>query len=1054
MKNFIYILVLAAFCSAFSTPDRPPRHTIHVSRADINWVNSLNTRLSNLFVTPFSSIPYKDSIFAGMVVRCWVPFNATGEAIFGMPGLGELGNGTLANDTACHSGDCYIQSWLMGYWLTNGWDGSVPLGNGIHHPSFFQIIQNSNISSAGNTQPPNIKAVIDAIMASRFRPSKGFGNLSWVGFSAGGNVGLHMAEYRPTVNDTTYYKYISSGIADLQGVIPDDQFGATLPYPTGFGQRMAASPLAYIGVEGTFDESRDIWGRRNNMNDSLPPGADSAHGLWTDTAGGVHGFWNTHMNPFQTNFTATNPNYLLAHDGATSNYIKPGQNLWQFLLRGNGHSDTTLGGAPTVVAGNYFVDQSNGYDLILNPTVTGSNLKYKWVWSGYYTANDKTTHFTTPQGTADPRVLAIKNPFLPNAQVIQMRLYQGDSIHTYRVGCTAMDSVAGTSTTDTATITYRYWNRYPPQNVDGSKATHLCTMADSLSFGCSIFYQDVIITGANADPIKDAAGVTHNTSFLALPQFSDSFHIAQNGRAARIYIHANGNPYWTNRIDCDTLGGGLWQPIGMKDTLQAHKIYITSYGPGRAWCQVGWHFANIRNVDFTGKYDPVMGIGDANYPGHSGANGYAYSDTLYKFGTDNNYMSIADHGIQVEGKDTYAFEIEYFSSIRGNFDGIEMKCESNSVINGNSRLLFWDFNKIHDCFVSGAHGENIYNNSANPPAVQARHSRIYNNRSTMSGNKLIKTEDLNDDNWVFNNVGAFGDINFPSAFETGVSPGSEATFSQGNNKVYNNIMYKYGNQGLNILTQMVGTPTGVDSITNNAYIGGVGPIGSLFLGQLDSAFHFVISGNYFGGHGPFLFGQVYNGGADGTNTTHQSLALPGGSLSGGATRSTYKYRNNVYDSTKVVLTFGDATFDTASNLLISLVPNPQFANTGFEGLPAPIQMVDSIYQMWGDETNPGSGVKKGQPFLYSIGQVVRWFDKFYTSRINNNTFFPTGVTDANWTLIRFSNGGTTPPSDFRLPLATDIFAQQGKGLLDQIVPPRTGTFLRKKRGFRFVFHPQ
>lgn len=292
----------------------------------------------------FGQYTYKDTTFAGMTTRCFIPpaGKGTGEAVASMPGLGELGNGTLANDTVTHGTDNYITSWLIGNLFANGWNGIIPIVNGNHYPNYYVVIQNSNISSAGNTQPPNMKAWWDAVMSSRFAPAKGFKNIVLIGFSAGGNVWLHLTEHQPATGDTSYYKY-STALIDLQGVKPDDKFGATLAYPLGFGHRMKIKPFFYLGIEGTFDESRDIWGRRDNMLDSVPTA--QAHGIWTVDGGGAHCCWTDHIQPTNNNLTATNTLYLTAHDGATSNFLLGAQTALQAALR---FGDTTLGNTPPI----------------------------------------------------------------------------------------------------------------------------------------------------------------------------------------------------------------------------------------------------------------------------------------------------------------------------------------------------------------------------------------------------------------------------------------------------------------------------------------------------------------------------------------------------------------------------------------------------------------------------------------------------------------------------------------------------------------------------------
>jgi len=690
--------------------------------------------------------------------------------------------------------------------------------------------------------------------------------------------------------------------------------------------------------------------------------------------------------------------------------------------------------------GTYNVTQANGSDVQLNGTAStapgGHTISYQWTFVGYFIGNDKVTHSTSLNGESQLAYIKAATTALP--QVIDMKMYCGDSIHLYKFVLTVTDNTTLLTSTDTAFVYYRYWNKYPPQNVDGGAGWHVAATTDcnalpaNMRSACTVG-QDAFVTGANDDPVKDASGVSHFTSFF---QSASGTGGVRCSPGYRVWVNAGSSsngPYCNYQQLYDTAGGTGKVPLG--DTTQAQIIetyYCDSAHPTNLKGLAGFTFQNIRNVRITGDYDPVLHIGIPQYPNVH--NGYAYSDTLYGWMVDNHYMSRAGASFQITGKDSHHWRIDHCVSINGNFFGFQLKQEYSGLANSGTRpQVYWYSDTCDDNLVKTNTGEAYYCFSANFPAIQGVHFRSFNNRSLFAGNKSYKVLDQFEDNWVYNNTAAYVSINWASAFEEGVSVGSEVSVVGSHNRWFNNMIYRYGNQGLNYLTTNGGVPGQVDSITNNAFPGGVGPIG-FYIGQQDSAATLYLTRNITGGYTQFLFGQAYSAGGYGTNTQFQIQALQAGGLPVGITHSTYNITNHYCDSTKTTVYSGQGIANISGTTQVHQIPWPNFVNTGFAAGQNIRQWNDTTFGTFGDEFGRQSDQKK-VVVQYQTGEIVHWFGKFYSSLINNNTNIPTGATDANWQLLTFSNGGTDPPNDIRL-YTTDFYAQRGIGLFDQV---NTGT---------------
>ena len=868
---------------------------------------------------------------------------------------------------------------------------------------FEQSNDNRNIQSITTAMNGAVAGTSQYVQT--FFGSGGHGSFEqWYGSPT--NVPHIWAGFHPTTTGQTIYQWMLR-----QGdTVHDLHSGNSPPSVNAGGNQNITLPTSSITVSGTATGNggasivSTLWTQDSGPNTAS---ITSASSLSTTITGLIQGTYVFRL-------TATDNNSLSAF--STMNCVVNG-----------------AGGGPTASAGGPYVVTQGSYNgfLVLQGVATGSNLKYMWTFPCQcYTGNDNSTQTSYTGG--DPRVAKIVAPTQLNAQVIQMKLNGGDSIHRYNFVLTVTDSVTGQTAVSTALVIYRYWNKYPPQNTDGSAGGHYCTFSDSVNYigPAAWLGHDWVIMGGNNDPVNNASGSQVFTSIYDYYTFADSIHVVP-GATKPVHVWINPGPYFNIHMEADTVGGIGWQPQG--DTTKAQIIIAPFPNHGRLTQQAGAQFINWINTRVTGVYDTALHLGDSRYQGAQ--NGYAYTDTMYDWGTDDCWRSRAGHGWQLEGKDTQWPEIDHLSSTRGNFGGFTLKAEYSLMLNPNTRpQVYWNGGRIHDNFVSAATGEDYYIGSANNPGTWLRNWWVWNNRAVLSGNKLLKFIDEYSGCRQFNNVGAFGSINFPSPFEYDISFGNEVEFINTGNLNTHNIFYGFGNQGLNLLLQKFGgpNPTDTNKIISNLYYGSVGNE-TVFIGQEDSAFNTRADSNYLGGAINFLMGRIYNA-PRGTNTNYQVYQTTAGGVPPQATRALTIFRYTTYDSTKDTLTspLSDARFTgSTGNTLISALAIPQFKNTGFNG-QFPIQWVDTIYSMWGDEYKVNDGVaKQGTPMYYDSGQVVMWFDKFYRSKINNNIGHPpAGVTDAYWTLITFSNGGTTPPNDLSLP-TTDPYYQKGMGLLPQ-----------------------
>lgn len=267
------------------------------------------------------------------------------------------------------------------YWLKNGWDGSVPLPNGIHYP----II----ISVSPYTSFPSYRSAGDLLKFLAGTYSMRRGAIYLAGLSMGSMTWNGMLTTEEFAGDETYMKLVKAVIS-LQGNATS--FGAPLYMLAGnlvIGTNYSAFGIfakkyggKMFGLSGTSDFSGPgVWKMTEPMNQQQP---NSAYHMYTTLNGGAHCCWNQMMNPAAKNWKDTAFLTNKAWDGTHASqgtYIK-GYNVWQWaLLQG----DTTMSGGstnlpppPTANAGRDTTIAFPLRSINLFGEGTGEEITYSW----------------------------------------------------------------------------------------------------------------------------------------------------------------------------------------------------------------------------------------------------------------------------------------------------------------------------------------------------------------------------------------------------------------------------------------------------------------------------------------------------------------------------------------------------------------------------------------------------------------------------------------------------------------------------------------------------
>lgn len=284
--------------------------------------------LSLISLLGFSQSLFYDTTFSNgpqnMQAKVWLPptyyTNPTDsfELIIMFPGLGEYSTSSTTPTEVYGP---------MAYKLRGGWDGSVVLGNGTHYPIYVTVIRN-NSSFLGS---PFRNTVIENIV-NRYRAKRRAVHIT--GLSEGGWGAALAATYQPSANNYSRLSVITS-FTNIQGVKPEDTYGATPPYATRFRYFALYGNGGLGGKSINFQQAldgRDVFTIRDTMNAAVP---GSSHAQQTNFGSGGH-----------TDFDKWYGNYNAPID--TFTIFGKQQNTYQAILR-MGDTTFTTGTSDMVV---------------------------------------------------------------------------------------------------------------------------------------------------------------------------------------------------------------------------------------------------------------------------------------------------------------------------------------------------------------------------------------------------------------------------------------------------------------------------------------------------------------------------------------------------------------------------------------------------------------------------------------------------------------------------------------------------------------------------------
>ena len=265
--------------------------------------------------------------------------NDSAPGIVFFPGIGEQNKNI--NDLRKNGPHYLIQHGM--------WDGSVPLGNGVHHPFIISL------------QPPswdnpafNVKPKIDAILR-RYRIKRRAFYMT--GLSLGAWQANEFVTYQPSPGDRTYGNMVRA-IVNLEGVEPADNTGiyASLAYPGKMGDWAKYCGGRELWIEGKNDW-RDMLAGAQNMTNAVP---NSATYFQVTYGGGAHCCWNSEYTPGVTWTKSSNANI----SQVVGNEVP--MNVWQWLLR---QGDTSMPSnapvSPALVAADPTADAGQAQSVTL-----------------------------------------------------------------------------------------------------------------------------------------------------------------------------------------------------------------------------------------------------------------------------------------------------------------------------------------------------------------------------------------------------------------------------------------------------------------------------------------------------------------------------------------------------------------------------------------------------------------------------------------------------------------------------------------------------------------
>lgn len=237
-----------------------------------------------------------------------------------------LGQGETNADTTILKS--YLTKFGPHYWITQGWDGGVQLGNGLHYPILITVA-----SDAQNIPAAYLQQLVDTL---RHRYHVKWNSIHLFGLSMGGYNITRLIQYAMAPNNFYAMQMIKSATC-LEGNANNVYNTNSLP-GTGSCDCTAAYPMFgywavhyggnYVGLQGTSDAQKSYYPAKN-ISDSLAAAGlpNTAYFALENIGGGIHCCWNDMLDPNRRNW--------LTSSNTTTNATYPRQN-------GNMRNDESL----------------------------------------------------------------------------------------------------------------------------------------------------------------------------------------------------------------------------------------------------------------------------------------------------------------------------------------------------------------------------------------------------------------------------------------------------------------------------------------------------------------------------------------------------------------------------------------------------------------------------------------------------------------------------------------------------------------------------------------
>lgn len=477
---------------------------------------------------------------------------------------------------------------------------------------------------------------------------------------------------------------------------------------------------------------------------------------------------------------------------------------------------------------------------------------------------------------------------------------------------------------------------------------------------------------------------------------------------------------------------GVYQSIklnlsGVVGTGTANRVAITNF-----LGQVYTRHLGLSNGSFwrvTGQYDPVEGLGHADFPGCDGSEGgeqFGFSHGRYGIWVSNEWENESSSLIGISGLTT-GWEVDHIEGSDGGFAGLSIKRDDSSSPGMDDCYL-------HHLYIHDTGSEGLYLGSTQPdPQHQFSNLLVERCLFLRTGTEAMQTGQLGAGTVLQNNV-LWGAMDWLSPFQRYQDNVAQVGARQGGVTFRNNILMgggeKFYNVGVSPKASI--TPNGQPfAFRNNLNWACRGFAGAYQTANGDNVTPWIWSGNFWGGF-EFSYHVVYP-----TFTDSRGIILVP------TLGTTVLVENSIYDSTRdrVVQKWSSGNSPiTQDNNAQKTVLAPRFLNLIGTGEPLNILRWTRWTATIGEEGGfPSTSTNKGSPVTFQPGDIVQHTTaprtRFYRALLANSQHEPPLAGDSTWELLSWTNGMRTqsiPPDDARLVPGT-LYDQLGMGVSGRVV---------------------